>query len=128
MKFEDMSNNQLLDRVRFNDDYIQCGDLILSRFADLQAKVQELEKVNIKSKEAYITFLNETFRLQGLIRIDNQQIADLQQKLENYKCCGNCKLFPNNCIVTFNKPKPQQTCQHWQPDNLTREERNGKVE
>jgi hypothetical protein len=98
---------------------------ILSRFADLAAKVKELELENEVLRE-------QNFAMNKNAIKNKRQIADLQQKLENAKCCGNCsmknwgkKLDAENgkCCPNWITRKPHKICGHYQPDQLTRIER-----
>ncbi len=148
---------------------------ILSRIADLTEKVKELELENEVLRE-------QNFAMNKNAIENKQQIADLQQKLENLKCksvcvyCGHIHIsekaenklndMVDHMAVCENHPVPKllgiiQVLQNWfvdnskedttigisinnayvsfcrkgifnpkfeQPSNLTREERNGKVE
>lgn len=80
---------------------------ILTRFKDLDSALTEA--VNLNTKWC-------------------KEVADLQQQLENLKCCGNCK---NWKLAELCKAKYLNGyCSNYQPNNLTRKERgsNGKVE
>jgi cell division protein FtsB len=130
MNIEEMSLEELSQRVfvslsSWGIEGTNAFNELLRRFTDLQVKVQELEKEN---KDLDI-----------LIKEINQQIADLQQQLENSKCCGNCinyfcKEEVYFCSVYKNSiphPRPNHYCPNWRSDALTQEQKGkqyGKVE
>lgn len=62
---------------------------------------------------------------------ENWYVMQLQQQIEDMKCCGNCKNYIKHddmprCYVDGNYDyckKSDNVCPKWQSDNLTRKER-----
>jgi len=121
--------------------YIKRQDSNLARgYIELTAKVQELEEKNHALFQDYgLLKINNDFNKTHL-KSTEELIAELEKQVEDMKCCGNCKY-----LVHFNRWKilcgfilqtkkedkevlPNHICYNWQSDNLTRSERNGKVE
>ena len=46
-------------------------------------------------------------------------IYDIEQKMENLKCCGNCEDF----IAICTDSSSNKYCKDWKSDNITRKER-----
>lgn len=48
----------------------------------------------------------------------------LRTEIENLKCCGNCKHYtPRGDCRSKHEYRPGQYCDFWQPDGLTRKDR-----
>lgn len=53
-----------------------------------------------------------------------KQITELQQQIEDMQCCGNCKIDrTEKCRRKDEFTIGNEVCPDWQPDGLTRKER-----
>ena len=139
MNIEEMSLEELSQRVfvslsSWGIEGTNAFNELLRRFTDLQVKVQELEKENLRLeyRDSISGYWEATTKslIKLTVEYHNHNI-DLQQQMEDLKCCGNCinyfcKEEVYFCSVYKNSiphPRPNHYCPNWQSDNLTQEQR-----
>ena len=112
---EEMSIEDLLYRVRYS--ILPCyGQEILSRFAEKDKRIAELEK------------LPQIKYIYGLIT----KIAELEKQVADLRCCGNCVHYAYDMEEDhhycdkhiYSGLRHQGICtNNWQSDNKTKAER-----
>jgi predicted nucleic acid-binding Zn-ribbon protein len=109
------------------DDIFKVACKYADEIADLNSKVKELDK----AKESSVMWMNESFRVSGLLKVEKQQNAELKRQVEELRCCGNCDHFyvDSEDIITCQNdvyPFPVKgKCDSWQSDQLAQKEREG---
>jgi hypothetical protein len=144
MSIEEMSLEELIKKWKngyfLGGDNKLAEDQILSRFSDLTAKVQELEKKNwalenqVVQDNAMMKVVDD-FIADGIMPddfmlsfsfVDNvvRKVADLQKQVADLKCCGNCRCYDgDDCELRNFNTSSCKCCLNWQSDALTREQR-----
>jgi hypothetical protein len=85
------------------------------------------KEMNDKIKSLLRLFAEEIQEESGLFLYAAQRIEDLENEVENLKCCGNCMV--GDCLIphpTFNQmmePMPYMVCDQWIWNNRKTEDR-----
>lgn len=85
--------------------------------------------IPMEKKDYLINFDYELIKI-GENRAEERckrRIAELEATVEQMKCCGNCKYhIATMCGLNNDTEYGSHCCGNWQPDGLTKEEREAK--
>jgi uncharacterized small protein (DUF1192 family) len=93
---------------------------LLETIAIKDVEISQL-KDEIRRLEAEVERLTDAMSFTESKALD--RIAELEGKLKNLRCCGNCTYFYDNECMKFPATVDGEYCDKWESDTLTQEDR-----